>query len=315
MTFPASPTDGQLYPVATPAYSFSAAIGAWLRYIAAGAAVPVAATQAQVNAGTDAADFVTPATLASKLAPVLAVTVHDKGNYATLAALAAAIPAGVQGDHAILTTGSTGQSTVALWDSALGTPAWVDTGVTPGSGLSSVSVTAPVTGNGTGGSPIAVSNATTAAAGLLTAADKTKLDGIASGATVGLTAVTATAPLSGSGTAGSPLVIAAATDLLPGSMSAADKTKLDGLSSGTSLTATGIYGTGVGGLFLVNDSGNNNTPPARGTSGVYTSVATITFSGRSWTNDQGNLTAGATYKWVDSFNTGTIKMGLIVRTA
>lgn len=51
------------------------------------------------------------------------------------------------------------------------------------SGLSSVSVTGAVTGDGTPGNPLDVSPVSGAAAGTMSAADKTKLDGIAAGAT------------------------------------------------------------------------------------------------------------------------------------
>lgn len=48
------------------------------------------------------------------------------------------------------------------------------------SGLSSVSVTSPITGDGTSGNPLAVSPASGAAAGTMSAADKTKLDALPS---------------------------------------------------------------------------------------------------------------------------------------
>lgn len=51
------------------------------------------------------------------------------------------------------------------------------------SGLSSVSVTAPITGDGTSGNPLAVSPASGAAAGTMSAANFTKLAGIAASAT------------------------------------------------------------------------------------------------------------------------------------
>jgi hypothetical protein len=51
------------------------------------------------------------------------------------------------------------------------------------SGLSSVSVTAPITGDGTSGNPLTMSPASGTAAGSMSATDKTKLDGIAASAT------------------------------------------------------------------------------------------------------------------------------------
>jgi len=61
--------------------------------------------------------------------------------------------------------------------------------------------------------------------------DKTKLDGIASGAQTGtVTAVTGTAPIVSSGGTAPAVSITAATTGASGSMSSADKTKLDGIS-------------------------------------------------------------------------------------
>jgi hypothetical protein len=76
---------------------------------------------------------------------------------------------------------------------------------------------------------VSIDPATPATPGSLSAADKTKLNGLTPGAAVA--SVSATAPLASTGGTTPNLTIAAATDATPGSMSAADKTKLDGLSS------------------------------------------------------------------------------------
>ena len=100
--------------------------------------------------------------------------------------------------------------------------------------VTSVTVSAPLAGGGASGDlTIALPDATTAASGAMSSTDKAKLDGIAAGATANtgdITEVGTTAPLTGGGTAGSvTIAIRAATATLSGSMSAADKAKLDGL--------------------------------------------------------------------------------------
>ena len=100
--------------------------------------------------------------------------------------------------------------------------------------VTSVTASAPLTGGGdTGDLTIALPDATTTAAGAMSAADKTKLDGVAAGATANtgdITEVGTTAPIIGGGIAGSvTIAISAATSTTAGSMSAADKAKLDGL--------------------------------------------------------------------------------------
>ena len=100
--------------------------------------------------------------------------------------------------------------------------------------ITGVAVTAPITGGGTDGDvTIGIADATTTASGALSAADKTKLDGIATGATANtgdITGVAVTAPITGGGTTGDVTIgIAAASTTAAGSMSAADKAKLDGL--------------------------------------------------------------------------------------
>lgn len=83
------------------------------------------------------------------------------------------------------------------------------------------------------------------AAGFMTGADKTKLDGVASGATANtgtVTSVSGTAPIAvATGTSTPAISISAATTSAAGSMSAADKTKLDGVTGalvGTTDTQT-----------------------------------------------------------------------------
>jgi len=84
--------------------------------------------------------------------------------------------------------------------------------------------------------------ATTAAAGLLTSADKSKLDGIQAGAQVNVAtnlswSASATAGTVSSST-GANAAIAAATTALAGLMTAADKSKLDGVAAGATVNSS-----------------------------------------------------------------------------
>ena len=100
--------------------------------------------------------------------------------------------------------------------------------------VTSVTVSAPLTGGGNSGDlTVALPDATTTTAGAMSSADKTKLDrssGGRHGEHRDITEVGTTAPLTGGGTAGSvTIAISPASTTAAGSMSAADKTKLDGL--------------------------------------------------------------------------------------
>jgi len=75
---------------------------------------------------------------------------------------------------------------------------------------------------------------TTSAWGVMTDEDKTKLDGIATSATANagtITSVTGTSPIASSGGTTPAISISAATTSAAGSMSSADKSKLDGIAS------------------------------------------------------------------------------------
>ena len=97
-------------------------------------------------------------------------------------------------------------------------------------GVTSVTGTTPIASSGGATPAISISAATTIAAGSMSSADKTKLDGIAAGAQPGtITAIAVTLPLTTTGGTAPLLNINPATVSLPGVMSSADKTKLDGL--------------------------------------------------------------------------------------
>lgn len=112
-------------------------------------------------------------------------------------------------------------------------------GVSSGGGggsVTGVTGTAPIQSSGGTAPVISITPATDSAAGSMSAADKTKLDGLSSG----VTAVTGTAPITSSGGATPAISITPATDSAAGSMSAADKTKLDGLVVVPSPPGSGI---------------------------------------------------------------------------
>jgi hypothetical protein len=113
-----------------------------------------------------------------------------------------------------------------------------------GGGVSQVSGTAPIdVATGTTTPVVSIRAATTGAAGSMSAADKTKLDGVATGATANVgtvTNVTGAAPIVvATGTSTPAISIAAASTVAPGSMSAADKTKLDGVTAGATKSDLG----------------------------------------------------------------------------
>ncbi len=96
----------------------------------------------------------------------------------------------------------------------------------PVGAVASVSGTLPISSTGGANPFISIAAATDAAAGSMSGADKTKLDGIGAGALV--VSVGGTLPISSTGGANPVVSIAAATGAAAGSMSGADKTALDG---------------------------------------------------------------------------------------
>jgi hypothetical protein len=115
-------------------------------------------------------------------------------------------------------------------------------GLTSGT-VTGVTGTAPIVSSGGAAPAISIDAATTLAAGSMSAADKTKLDGVATGAQVNVatnigqgTLTTTTIPLTSS--TGTGTTLPAATTLLAGLQSAADKTKLDGVATGATANAT-----------------------------------------------------------------------------
>ena len=170
--------------------------------------------------------------------------------------------------------------------------------------VTSIGVTAPITSTGGTTPTIAINAATTSAPGSMSAADKTKLDGIAAGAQVnanafgtivvagssnvvadnpsgtltlvaganitltanagtdavtiaatgstGVASVTGTAPIVSSGGANPAISITAATTSAAGSMSASDKTKLDGIAAGAEVNVNADWNAASGDALILN---------------------------------------------------------------
>lgn len=205
---------------------------------------------------------------------------------------------------------------VLTWDTATGLATWE---TLP---LSAVEGTAPITVSGTTTRTVAISAATTSAAGSMSSADKTKLDGIATGAEVnqnafssvavagqttveadgktdtltlvagtnitittdsatdsvtisasggaaGVTSVTGTAPIVSSGGTTPDISISAATTSAAGSMSAADKTKLDGIAAGAEVNVNADWNAVSGDAQIL----NKPTLATVATSGSYTDLS------------------------------------------
>jgi hypothetical protein len=111
-------------------------------------------------------------------------------------------------------------------------------------GVLTVSGTAPITSSGGANPTVGISPATPSDAGSMSAADKTKLDGITPGAAVA--SVNGTAPITSSGGANPTVGISPATPSDAGSMSAADKTKLDSLTPAPPQTQFRYFAQTVG---------------------------------------------------------------------
>jgi hypothetical protein len=95
-----------------------------------------------------------------------------------------------------------------------------------------------------------------------------KAQGYVTTATAGVSAVTGTAPIVSSGGATPTISILAATTSAPGSMSATDKAKLDGIAAGAQVNvATNLgYSAAASNGTVSSSTGNNATLPAATTS-------------------------------------------------
>ena len=144
--------------------------------------------------------------------------------------------------------------------------------------VTNVTGTAPIviTGTSTTTPNVTVTAATTSAAGVMSAADKTKLDGIAAGAEVNvptnLTYTTAATTGTVNSSTGTNATIPAATTSLAGLMTNADKTKLNGIATGATAN-TGTV-TSVAGTAPIVITGTATTTPT-----VTVTAASTTASG------------------------------------
>lgn len=144
---------------------------------------------------------------------------------------------------------------------------------------------------------VAVPDATPTAHGLLLAADKSKLDGVAAGAQVNvLEGVTGTAPIVAGAIAAKSqaLSITPATGAAPGSMSAADKAKLDGYPATPGLDGHTIQDEGVAlaqraGLNFVGPALTVTDDSAGNRSVVTLPTASATVEGSLSAADKGKL--------------------------
>lgn len=141
--------------------------------------------------------------------------------------------------------------------------------------------------------------ATTSLAGLLTGADKTKLDGIQAGAQVNVATNLAYTTGASTGTVtsstGTNATIPAATTSVAGLLTSSDKSKLDGIAAGAQVNvATNLSNTPAASTLTVNSStGNNTTLPAATTSaaGVMTSADKSKLNGIASGAQTGTVTS------------------------
>tara|TARA_R100001440_G_scaffold12383_6_gene21699 strand:- start:460 stop:2142 length:1683 start_codon:yes stop_codon:yes gene_type:complete len=165
--------------------------------------------------------------------------------------------------------------------------------------VTGVTATAPITSTGGNTPDIGISAATTSAAGSMSAADKTKLDGIAAGAEVGtVTSVTAGTGLSGGTITGSGTIAlnASVNDLTDVSVSGVtDGELLIGKTDGTFTNATLTAGSGI---TLVEGDGSIEITANTGGGGTVTSVGL---------SDSGGITIGGTNPITGA---GTMSVGI-----
>ena len=131
-----------------------------------------------------------------------------------------------------------------------------------------ISGAAPLASPSFSGTPTAPTPSTADNSTRLATTAFVKAQGYVTTATAGVSAVTGTAPIVSSGGASPAISILAATTSAPGSMSAADKAKLDGIAAGAQVnvpTNLGITGT-ADARTITSSTGTNVTLPVATTS-------------------------------------------------
>jgi hypothetical protein len=150
-------------------------------------------------------------------------------------------------------------------------------GTGPGGGVISVGATAPITTTGGATPVIGITPATDLLPGSLSAADKTKLDGLSSTPVNG---VTGAAPIVSSGGQNPTISITPATDTVAGSLSAVDKTRAD--TSFVTPKMFGAVGDGVAddgpALAAADASAVALRMPLWISNGTYRAVGALTLS-------------------------------------
>ena len=169
--------------------------------------------------------------------------------------------------------------------------------VSGGSGSTNLTNTANATSltvESSSGNDTSLPAATTSAWGVMTDEDKTKLDGIATSATANagtITSVTGTSPIASSGGTTPAISISAATTSAAGSMSSADKTKLDAIEASADVTdATNVNSAGAvmntdlatKGQILVGDGSGDPTALAVGTDDYVLTADATEATGVKW---------------------------------
>ena len=178
--------------------------------------------------------------------------------------------------------------------------------VNVGTNLSYSTASTTGTVNSSTGNNATIPAATTSLAGLLTGADKTKLNGIAAGAQVNVgtnlgTAVVSTNSRSITSSTGNNITVPVVTTTVAGFMSHTDKSKLDGIETGATADQTitagnGLTGGGTGNVTL-NVGAGSGISVAADTVAVNSTVIRTT----------GNQTIGGTKTFsTDVFGTNFI---------
>ena len=196
-------------------------------------------------------------------------------------------------------------------------------GITLGNNLNTLTISTPLTGTSYNGSSvvsIGLQAATTSVAGSMSAADKSKLDGIAAGAQVNVptnlaqgTRTTTTVPITSS--TGTTATLDIATTSLAGVMSSADKTKLDGIASGATAntgTVTSVSGTGtVSGLTLTGTVSSTGNLTLGGTLSLTSGNVTtaLGYTPYNNTNPNGYITSSSLSSYLP-LSGGTLTGGL-----
>lgn len=196
-----------------------------------------------------------------------------------------------------------------LLDSALANLAVQVGQITAGS-VVSVSGTLPIVVDNTDpqNPVISINAATTSAAGSMSAADKTKLDGIEAGAQVNVDTDLAYVPAASSGevtsSTGTNATIPAATTTEAGLLTAADKTKLDGIEAGAQVN--------VGTDLAVGGSGDARTITSSTGNDANVPVATTTDAGFMSIGDKNKLDGIETGAQVNTVTSVNGETGVVV---